>query len=113
MVDDKVEKLRFIKLLFKEQIKSQSQTKEKGDYINEVKLGTLIAFRSDEGNLISGKLIKVVKVKTPIDKSYIIESIDGETHIVTKESIAWVKTGQRWPKQIFEELKKSGGKQNA
>lgn len=110
MVDEKIIKIRFARLLLKEQLGETVGHKIKDDYIKEIELGTLIAFKCSSGNLISGKLIKIMNVKPPIDKSYIIESIDGETHIVTKESIAWVKTGQRWPRQIFEQLKKNGGK---
>ena len=65
-------------------------------------LGTLIAFYEPETNkLNTAKLTNRNKVKRLIK----CETQYGKEFLVPFENIRWVKTGSRWPKGIYNELK--------
>ena len=85
--------------------------KSKDDYVKNIKIGSVIAFKIND-KIMSAKVIKTMNIV--VNRiNYIAESIDGKIFNIDKEEIIWVKTGKRWPRQIFEELYKNGGKQNA
>ena len=71
-------------------------------YIKNLELDQLIAFNAC-GEMLSGK------VKALGEKSIKVETKNGNQFVVSYEDIAWVKTGERWPKGIYVELKKSVG----
>lgn len=74
--------------------------KLKSDYITNLKVGTLIAFKVNDTKLLSG-IVEVIcgsnlfKVKTKT----------GVKFTVAKTNIAWVKTGERWPRGVYQALK--------
>lgn len=79
--------------------------KEKLDYIKDVEIGVLVAFKFRD-KVRSGKVI---------DKKeglLIIETQNKTPYNVLFEDILWVKTGDRWPKQIFYMLKGKPNKQD-
>lgn len=77
--------------------------KDKSKYIENLEPGLLIAYKDEKGLIKSGKVLAVgirfVNVK----------EFNGENKDILKSSIIWVKTGQRWPKEIFKALR-AGGK---
>ena len=75
---------------------------DKSSYVETVQLGTLVAFREPE----TGKLntAKVVAKNSKNRMLKLITQYDAE-FIVSYDSIAWVKTGARWPRGIYNELK--------
>ena len=78
---------------------SQNVTATTEDYVNNIKEGTLVAFKRDMSKDIamSGKFIGYEE-KT---KKVIIESKRGTKYRIQKENIIWVKTGSRWPRWVY------------
>lgn len=81
---------------------STEETTSKSSYVETVQLGTLVAFREPE----TGKLntAKVVAKNSKNCMLKLMTQYDAE-FIVPYDSIAWVKTGARWPRGIYNELK--------
>lgn len=74
----------------------------KDERIISAPLGTLIAFYEPETNkLNTAKLTNRNKVKRLVK----CETQYGKEFLVPFENIRWVKTGSRWPKGIYNELK--------
>jgi hypothetical protein len=80
---------------------------DKEVYLNNLKLGTLIAFREYSGRLNTAAVQNVsykrkqIKLITQYQKEFIINFDD----------VVWIRTGKRWPKFVMNELK--GGERNA
>lgn len=86
----------------KEEIPNQSEgsqkvTKTTIDYLNEIEVGTLVAFKRNKNKDIamSGKFVKFD------DDKVVVESKQGTLFKLNKDCIIWVKTGLRWPKWVF------------
>jgi len=71
-------------------------------YVDNLEKEQLVAFNVC-GKMLSGK------VKTIGEKHVGIEARNGVQYSVEKKDIAWVKTGERWPKGIYIELRKEVG----
>lgn len=78
----------------------QKISKTKGDYINNIEVGILIAFKVQD-RMVSAKVIQVN------ENDVKVETKNGSIYFVGKESIAWVKTGSRWPSGIYNALRNS------
>jgi len=76
----------------------QNAVKTKEDYIKNLEVGTLVAFKL--GNRMMSA--KVTEVREDDVK---VECKNGSVYFVGKGSIAWVKTGARWPSGIFNALR--------
>lgn len=71
-------------------------------------IGTLIAFHEpDTGKLNTAKLTNRNKTKKLIK----CETQYGKEFLISFSDVVWTKTGSRWPKSIYNELK--GKKANA
>ena len=75
---------------------------DKSSYVETVQLGTLVAFMEPEtGKLNTAKVVaknsknRMLKLMTQYDAEF----------IVSYDNIVWVKTGARWPRGIYNELK--------
>lgn len=73
-----------------------SKTKE--DYIRNLEVGRLIAFKVGE-RMMSAKVVEVREDDVKV------ECKNGSIYYVGKNAIAWVKTGVRWPAGIFNALR--------
>lgn len=78
----------------------QKISKTKGDYINNIETGVLIAFKVQD-RMVSAKVVQVN------ENDVKVETKNGSIYFVGKESIAWVKTGSRWPSGIYNALRNS------
>lgn len=76
---------------------SQKVTKTTIDYLNEIEVGTLVAFKRNKNKDIamSGKFVEFD------DDKVVVESKQGTLFKLNKDCIIWVKTGLRWPKWVF------------
>ena len=74
----------------------------KARYRNNAEIGTLIAF-------YVGPRLMTAMIKTIKHNDLIVETKRGSKFTVNKENVIWFKTGERWPKFIYQELK---GKRN-
>jgi hypothetical protein len=71
-------------------------------FIENASAGTIVAFRvqMDSGlEMFSGKITKIGKT------IFEVETKNGKRFVINKCSVAWVKTGPRWPKGIYEALR--------
>lgn len=73
-------------------------SKSKGDYIKNIEVGVLIAFKVQD-RMVSAKVIQVN------ENDVKAETKNGSIYFVGKESIVWVKTGNRWPSGIYNALR--------
>jgi hypothetical protein len=81
----------------------------KGDYIHNAEEGLIVAFRlnftAKSGlqltKVISGKILENNKE----EEVYIVETRNGLKYCVPYPSVVWVKTGGRWPKGVYDEMK--------
>ena len=80
----------------------------KDERILSAPIGTLIAFREPEtGKLNTAKITNRNKTKKLIK----CETQYGKEFLISFSDIVWTRTGSRWPKSIYNELK--GKKANA
>lgn len=76
----------------------EKAVKTKEDYIRNLEVGTLVAFKVGD-RMMSAKVIEVR------ENDVKVETKNGSMYFVGKGSIAWVKTGARWPSGIFNALR--------
>jgi hypothetical protein len=90
-------------------IEEQREVRSKDDYIFNAEEGLIVAFRlnfaSKDGvnltKVISGKIVENNK----IEEIYTVETRNGLKYGVPYQSVVWVKTGERWPKGVYDEMK--------
>lgn len=90
-------------------VKDVNGKKGRSDYIVEAEINMIIAFRlnfqsNDKTNLtkvISGIILENDKE----NKRFLIETRNGLKYVVPYDSAVWVKTGNRWPKGVYDEMK--------
>lgn len=77
---------------------TQNMTATTKDYIDNLKSGTLVAFKRDISKdlAMSGKYLG-----DDSQGKAIIESKKGTKYFIPKANIIWVKTGARWPKWVY------------
>lgn len=75
--------------------------KQKMSYIENVEIGTLVAFRLANGKVKSAKVTR----KSTKNRKFKLETNYGAEYIVPFESIVWVRTGKRWPRGVYNLLK--------
>lgn len=74
---------------------------QKMRYIENVELGTIVAFRLTNGRVKSAKVVK----KSTKSRKLKLETNYNAEYIVSYDDIIWVRTGKRWPKGVYELLK--------
>lgn len=77
-----------------------SNPKPKTEYIDNAKVGTIIAFKVNEsGKAFSGKIEEIHK------NGFLVVTKNGVRFKVFKHNVIWVKTSQTWPRGVFMALK--------
>lgn len=88
----------------------EGNSKTKDDYIVDAEEGVIVAFRLNFKAKSGVKLTKVISGKilenNQEDEQYVIETRNGLKYGVPYSAVVWVKTGNRWPKGVYEEMKK-------
>lgn len=70
-------------------------------YVNEVaKEGSLVAFRSGD-KMLSGMIVNIYSETGRFD----VKTKNSKMFAISKDDVAWVKTGKRWPKGIYLALR--------
>jgi transcription termination factor Rho len=92
-------KCELIEAIANIQVETTMSKKSKTEYINNVRVGDLLAFKVNETKILSGKVEQIAK------DMLVVETKNGIRFNVRKKNIVWVKTGDRWPKGIYEALK--------
>lgn len=75
--------------------------KQKMPYIENIEIGTLVAFRLSNGKVKSAKVYK----KSTKNRKLKLETDYGAEYIVSFDDIVWVRTGKRWPRGVYKLLK--------
>lgn len=91
-VEDKVEK---------ESASVEVDMKQKMPYIENIEIGTLVAFRLSNGKVKSAKVTR----KSTKNRKLKLETDYGAEYIVSFDDIVWVRTGKRWPRGVYKLLK--------
>lgn len=85
------------------------QSKSKDEYIENAEPGLLVAFRLNFESKSNVKLTKVISGKIiendTEQEMYAVETRNGLKYGVPYSAIVWVKTGNRWPKGVYQEMK--------
>lgn len=75
--------------------------KQKMPYIENIEVGTLVAFRFSNGKVKSAKVTR----KSTKNRKLKLETDYGAEYIVSYDDIVWVRTGKRWPRGVYKLLK--------
>ena len=86
-VEDKVEK---------ESANVDVDMAQKMPYIENIEIGTLVAFRLSNGRVKSAKVTR----KSTKNRKLKLETNYGAEYIVSFDDILWVRTGKRWPRIV-------------
>lgn len=80
--------------------KECAENMNKKTYINNMSVGTLVAFKTN-GKVKSAKIIK----KSTKNELALVETKVGKQYRINYDEIVWVKTGKRWPRGVYNLLK--------
>lgn len=94
-VEDKVEK---------ESASVQVNMEQKMTYVENIDIGTIIAFRLSNGRVKSAKVTR----KSTKNRKLKLETNYGAEYIISYDDVVWVRTGKRWPKGVYRLLKGLG-----
>lgn len=91
-------------------LNSERETKTRKEYIENAEEGLIVAFRINYFSkqevaikkTISGKIITNDKEQSIL----VVETRNGLQYAVPYDTVLWVKTGDRWPKGVYEEMKR-------
>lgn len=103
--DKSVEQAKSEPVKSQEEIEAEEAAKlaMRAKYIEEAKVGTIIAFRLESGKVISAMIVK----KSTKNRKFKVETKYGAEHIVLFDEILWVRTNKRWPKFIYNLFKEN------
>jgi hypothetical protein len=91
-------------------IEDNRDIKTKTDYVKNAEPGLIVAFRLNFTNKDEKKLTKVISGKIAENNQeedlLIIETKNGLKYGVPYTEVLWVKTSDRWPKGIYDEMKR-------
>lgn len=102
--EHKVDNHKNVEVESKEEKKSASNNvdmEQKMPYIENIEIGTLVAFRLSNGKVKSAKVTR----KSTKNRKLKLETDYGAEYIVSFDDIVWVRTGKRWPRGVYKLLK--------
>ena len=85
----------------KDELTDKDREEKKKAYVENVKIGTLVAFTSYTGKVKSAKVIK----KSTKNRKLKVETKYGAQFIITFDDVIWVRTNKRWPRGVYQLLK--------
>lgn len=85
----------------KKNISSEERALKKQKYIEDAKVGTLVAFKTDTGKVKSAMIMK----RSTSKRRFLLETKYGAKYKVSFDDVLWVRTNKRWPKGIFQLLR--------
>lgn len=86
---------------------AQSVSETKHRYITNAMLGTIVAFRLPNGKVKSAKIMEKFPGSNEsdgVDKLRVVTSY-GKQFLIPYSSVIWVKSTDRWPKGVYNQLK--------
>jgi hypothetical protein len=85
----------------KSELTEEERLAKKKAYIENVKIGALVAFNSTSGKVKSAKVIK----RSTKDRKLKVETKYGASFVISFDDVIWVRTSKRWPKGVYQLLK--------
>lgn len=85
-----------------EEVEEERKNKKR-KYIEKATIGTIVAFKLDNGKVISAAIAK----KSTKGRKFMVETKYGVEHKISFDDVLWVKTNKRWPKGIYQLFKKN------
>ncbi len=85
----------------KRELTEEERTEKKLGYIEGAKVGTLVAFKTDNGKIKSAMIVK----RSTKNRKFKLETKYGASFIVPFDDVIWVRTNKRWPKGVYQLLK--------
>lgn len=79
----------------------EERAEKKLGYIEGAKVGTLVAFKTDNGKIKSAMITK----RSTKNRKFKLETKYGAQFIVSFDDVVWVRTNKRWPKGVYQLLK--------
>lgn len=79
----------------------QVNMKQKMSYIENIDIGTIVAFRLSNGKVKSAKVTR----KSTKNRKLKLETDYGAEYIISYDDVVWVRTGKRWPRGVYKLLK--------
>ena len=87
-----------------EEVKNTEDAESKRKaYVENVAIGTIVAFRTQDGKVKSAKVINKFSVSNY--RRLKLETKYGATYVIKYEDVIWVKTGKRFPRGVYNLLK--------
>ena len=74
---------------------------QKMSYIENIDIGTIVAFRLSNGKVKSAKVTR----KSTKNRKLKLETDYGAEYIISYDDVVWVRTGKRWPRGVYKLLK--------
>lgn len=100
--EEKVDNQENVEVEVKVENKSANiNMEQKMSYIENVSLGTIVAFRLSNGKVKSAKVVR----KSTKNRKLKLETDYGAEYIVSYDDVVWVRTGKRWPRGVYNLLK--------
>lgn len=84
-----------------ESVSVKVNMEQKMSYIENVDIGTIVAFRLSNGKVKSAKVIR----KSTKNRKLKLETDYGAEYIISYNDVIWVRTGKRWPRGVYKLLK--------
>lgn len=74
---------------------------QKMTYIENISIGTIVAFKLPNGRAKSAKVVR----KSTKNRKLKLETDYGAEYIISYDDVIWVRTGKRWPRGVYKLLK--------
>ena len=84
-----------------ESVSVKVNMEQKMSYIENIDIGTIVAFRLSNGKVKSAKVTR----KSTKNRKLKLETDYGAEYIISYEDVVWVRTGKRWPRGVYKLLK--------
>lgn len=85
----------------KPELSDEEKAEKKMSYIEGANVGTLVAFRTDNGKIKSAMIVK----RSTKNRKFKLETKYGASFVVSFDDVVWVRTNKRWPKGVYQLLK--------
>lgn len=85
----------------KHELSEEEKAEKKMSYIEGANVGTLVAFRTDNGKIKSAMIVK----RSTKNRKFKLETKYGASFVVSFDDVVWVRTNKRWPKGVYQLLK--------
>lgn len=82
-------------------LSDEERAKRHNSYVENVKVGTLVAFKTGPNKAKSAMVVK----RSTKNRKLKVETKYGKEFIISFDDVIWVHTNKRWPKGVYNMLK--------